>query len=290
MNIKYTTSTDSDNRPIGFFDSGLGGLTCIPYLLGALPNERVVYFGDTARTPYGSKAPSTIRKFAIEIADFLVETQNVKMLAIACNTVSATALEALRERHPHIPVLGVISPAARTVSNTCVPENSIGVIGTRATITSEAYYKKIIGQNPALRVFQQPCPAFVPLIEEGIIENRIMDLTIRHYMDKFLEHNKIDTLVLGCTHYSIIKENIVRLYPGLRIIDPSEEMLRSVTGALENHSLRAGEPGGGHVFYASDLSETFVNMIRLIFSGTGYPVTFKTFDLESFSERRGTRK
>jgi len=275
-----------DKRPIGFFDSGLGGLTCVPYLLRALPNERIVYFGDTARTPYGSKAPSTIRKFAAEITDFLIGTQDVKMIAIACNTVSAVALEDLRERHPEIPILGIIAPASHAIAKTCAPENSIGVIGTKATIESDVYSKKILALNDSLSIFQRACPALVPLIEEGIAENHIMDLTIEYYLKDFLNENAVDTLVLGCTHYPLIRENITRLYPGLRIIDPSEEMLESVNDALNRYNLAAGRQDPDHIFYASDLSENFINMIDLIFSGTGYPVSFKTFDLEAFLERK----
>jgi len=276
-----------DNRPIGFFDSGLGGLTCIPYLLRALPNERIVYFGDTARTPYGSKAPSTIKKFAAEIIDFLIETQDVKMVAIACNTVSAVALEELRQRNPEVPILGIIAPASYQIAATCKPENSIGVIGTKATIASGVYPDKILALTPGLSIFQQACPALVPLIEEGIADSKIMDLTIGYYMDSFIEDNKIDTLVLGCTHYPLIRENITRLYPALRIVDPSEEILQSIMDALENCSLTSGAQKPDHVFYASDLSENFINMIEKIFSGTGYPVSFKTFDLETYLERNG---
>ena len=276
-----------DDRPIGFFDSGLGGLTCIPYLLKALPQERIVYFGDTARTPYGSKAPSTIRAFAAEVAGFLAGTQGVKMIAIACNTVSAIALEELRLLHPGIPVLGIISPASRTVAGTCGEGSRIGVIGTKATIASGAYPKKILGCHPGLNVSQQACPAFVPLIEEGIIQNHIMDLTIKYYLDGFLEQNSIDTLVLGCTHYPLIRRNIEKLYPGLRIIDPSEEMLCSIADALDRYGLHAEGRASEHVFYASDLSENFVGMIDLIFSGTGYPVTFRTLNLEHCQERKG---
>ena len=277
-----------DDRPIGFFDSGLGGLTCIPYLLKALPQERIVYFGDTARTPYGSKATSTIRAFAEEVADFLAETQNVKMIAIACNTVSAIALEELRRRHPLIPVLGIISPASLAVAETCTEKNRIGVIGTKATIASGAYPKKITALRPGLSVSQQACPAFVPLIEEGIIENHIMDLTIRYYLDHFIGQDSIDTLVLGCTHYPLIRSNIDKLYPRLKVIDPSEEMLGSIKGALDGGDLHAGSSRAPeHVFYASDLSENFTGMIDRIFSGTGFPVTFKTHNLEHHHERKG---
>jgi glutamate racemase len=268
-----------DNRPIGFFDSGLGGLTCIPYLMNALPNERIVYFGDTARTPYGSKALGTIRRFAFEITDFLA-AEDVKMIVIACNTVSATCLADLRERHPEIPVLGIISPAAHAVAAAYTEKNRIGVIGTKATIESAAYRDKILGLAPGLTLFETPCPLFVPLIEEGVTDNDITDLSIKYYLDGFIEDNKIDTLVLGCTHYPLIKENIARLYPGLSVIDPSAEVITSIEDSLARYGLFADGADAGHVFYASDLSENFVNMIDRIFKGSGFTVAFKNFDLD----------
>ncbi|MCL2111487.1 MAG: glutamate racemase [Clostridiales bacterium] len=275
-----------DNRAIGFFDSGLGGLTCIPHLLREFPHERVVYFGDTARTPYGSKDPSTIRKFAAEMADFLIEEKNVKMVVIACNTVSAVALEYLRDRHPATPFLGIVSPASHAAAKTCTPENRIGVIGTKATIQSGAYNKKVTGLAPSLKVYSMACPALVPLIEEGIVDSDIMDMTIEHYMKPFVSANEIDTLVLGCTHYPFIRRNIERLYPQLRIIDPSEEILLSVADALDRHGLQAGEGGTDHVFYASDLSENFVNIINIIFSEAQHPIKFDVLDLESHPVRK----
>jgi glutamate racemase len=264
-----------DNRPIGFFDSGLGGLTCIPYLMDALPQERIVYFGDTARTPYGSKAVSTIRAFSFEIADFLIEN-GVKMIVIACNTVSSVCMEALRKRCPGTPVLGIIKPAARAAAKLCGPENRIGVIGTKATIRSNAYKDEILSQSGELDIAQTACPALVPLIEEGIIEHEIMDLSIRYYLDGFISYNNIDTLVLGCTHYPLIRRNIQKLYPGLRIVDPSREILRSIRETLTQESMLAASAGAEHTFFASDLSENFVNMIRRIFEATEHDIVFKT--------------
>jgi glutamate racemase len=249
--------------------------------MNALPNERIVYFGDTARTPYGSKATGTIRHFAFEITDFLA-SEGVKMIVIACNTVSATCLGELRERHPDLPVLGIISPAAHTVAEKCGAENRVGIIGTKVTIASGAYREKIGRLAPKLDIHEAPCPIFVPLIEEGIVDNEIMDLSVRHYLDGFIAESAIDTLVLGCTHYPLIKDNISRLYPKLDIIDPSQEVVASIEGSLSRSGLLAGEGGpSGHMFYASDLSENFVNMIDRIFKGTGFKVAFKNFDLEA---------
>lgn len=268
-----------DNRPIGFFDSGLGGLTCTPHLMEALPNERIIYFGDTARTPYGSKAISTIKNFSYEISDFLVKN-DVKMIVIACNTISSICLDQLRERHPDIPILGIISPASHTIAKTCDNRNNVGIIGTKVTIKSGAYKEKILAYNSDIPIYQTACPTFVPLIEEGIIENKIMDLTIKYYLDHFIDYNEIDTMVLGCTHYPLIRPNIEKIYPDIKIVDPSKEMFQSIDDSLKKNGLYAEKPEVDHTFYASDLSENFVNMINTIFENTGFKIAFKNFDLE----------
>ena len=253
-----------DNRPIGFFDSGLGGLTSIPYLRDLLPEERVIYFGDTARTPYGSKAVTTIRRFSTEIADFLVKS-NVKMIVIACNTVSATCLDELQERFPKIPILGIISPAARETAVSLEEGDELGIIGTKVTIASHAYRRMIEEANPGVNIYETPCPAFVPLIEEGIIHHDIMDSTIRYYMDDFIKENRINKLILGCTHYPLIKENLSRIYPDVSIINPSSIVINNVASILKERDMLASGSDFTDVFYASDLSENFVNMIDHIF-------------------------
>ena len=274
-----------DNRPIGFFDSGLGGLTCIPPLMKLLPEERIIYFGDTARTPYGSKATGTIRRFSMEIADFLVK-RDVKMIVIACNTVSATCVDELRKRFPQIPILGIIEPAARTVADSCSQDNNIGIIGTKVTIASRAYETCIRKFNGGLNIFETSCPAFVPLIEEGIIDNDIMDLTIKYYMDDFVKNNALDTVVLGCTHYPLIAGNLARIYPELRIINPSGIMAETIREVLTERGMMAGGSTVENVFYASDLSENFINMIDHILEGEGgeAKVKFHNFDLETEKE------
>ncbi|MDR2354612.1 MAG: glutamate racemase [Clostridiales Family XIII bacterium] len=284
--FKRKEASFMDNRPIGFFDSGPGGLTCIPYLMDALPRERIVYFGDTAGTPYGSKAVSTIRAFSFEISDFLIEN-DVKMIVIACNTVSSVCIEELRKRHPKTPFLSVIDPAARATAELCGPEDRIGVVGTKATIRSNAYRNKILNCNRELDIAQAACPALVPLIEEGIIEHEIMDLSIRYYLDGFISYNNIDTLVLGCTHYPLIRRNIQKLYPGLRIVDPSREILQSIRETLTREDMLAATANAEHTFYASDLSENFVNMIRRIFESTNLNIVFKTVDTDTL--RRGLK-
>lgn len=270
-----------DNRPIGFFDSGLGGLTSIPYLMKSLPKEKIIYFGDTARTPYGSKAATTIRSFSAEIAGFLMQN-NVKMIVIACNTVSAICVDDLRRRFPQIPILGIIEHAAKQVAQICDAGNNIGIIGTKVTIGSRAYITSIKRFNDSLNIFETACPAFVPLIEEGIIENEIMDLTIKYYMDDFVFKNKLDTIVLGCTHYPLIKKNIERIYPNLHIINPSQIIVSNIENILCEKDMLAEKSDFENVFYASDLSENFINMIDHIFENEQEEakVKFMNFDLE----------
>lgn len=277
-----------DNRPIGFFDSGLGGLTSIPHIMKQLPDERIIFFGDTARTPYGSKSPDTIRQFTMQIGDFLVK-KDVKMIVIACNTVSATCLADLRKAYPKIPVIGVISPTAKVVADSCSESDRIGIIATKVTVRSGAYEAKIREKRAGLSTFAKACPAFVPLIEEGIIDNAIMDLTIQYYLDDFIREHQINTLVLGCTHYPLISANIHRLYPSLRIISSSKEVATAVEIELAQRDMLAGprEPGAGsgpageNVFYASDLSENFVNMIQAILGREEdeLNIKFKNLDL-----------
>lgn len=268
-----------DNRPIGFFDSGLGGLTCIPYLMKKLPEEKIIYYGDTARTPYGSKAESTIRSFSLEIAEFLVKSK-VKMIVIACNTVSATCLDDIQQRFPDVPVIGIIEPAAKRVAEDCDENSRVGIIGTKVTVASHAYKNLISSVNHKINIFEAPCPAFVPLIEEGIIDNEIMNLTIRYYMDDFIKENSIDTVVLGCTHYPLIRDNIRRIYPDLNIINPSSIVVNRIEEVLRDRNMFAKGSDFENVFYASDLSENFLNMIDHIFKNENVKVKFLNFDFE----------
>ena len=254
-----------DNRPIGFFDSGLGGLTCIPHLTKALPEEKIIYFGDTARTPYGSKATSTIRNFSLQIADFLVQN-DVKMIVIACNTVSATCLEDLQMRFPEIPVVGIIKPAVQRVAESCNEENRVGIIGTKVTIRSEQYKSLILNLRNDLNIYSTPCPAFVPLIEEGIIKNEIMDMCIKYYLDDFVNKNQIDTLVLGCTHYPLLRSSIIEYFgDAVHIVNPAYETAIDLKHELENKGLvnKSGETAS-YEFYVSDAAEKFTKFANSI--------------------------
>lgn len=264
-----------DNRAIGFFDSGLGGLTSVPVLKRALPNEKVLYFGDTARTPYGSKSPETVCKFAAQIVDYLV-SKNVKLIVIACNTVTAMALEMLKERHPDLPIVGVIDPTARRVVAEGV--DNVGIIGTKVTIESGVYAESIHMLNPNINTYSLACPAFVPLIEEGIIDNEIMNLTIKYYMDDFVKTNNIDSLILGCTHYPLIANNIKKIYHELKLYNSSAEVISDVVDILTEKDMLAGENDFPDRFCASDLSENFLRMTNTLFEGYDTKIKLKKLD------------
>ncbi len=271
----FIKEMEMDNRAIGFFDSGLGGLTSVPVLKRALPNEKVLYFGDTARTPYGSKSPDTVCKFSAQIVDYLV-SKNVKLIVIACNTVTAMALDMLREKHPEVPIFGVIDPTARRVAADGVC--NVGIIGTKVTIESGVYAESIHSLNPNINTYSLACPAFVPLIEEGIIDNEIMDLTIKYYMDDFVKNNNIDSLILGCTHYPLIAANIKRIYPELKLYNSSAEVISDVVDILTEKDMLAGENDFPDRFYASDLSENFLRMTNTLFEGYDTKIKLKKLD------------
>ena len=254
-----------DNRPIGFFDSGVGGLTCVRALQKLLPNERVVFFGDTARTPYGSKSPETIKKFTFQIVDYLM-TYDVKMIVIACNTISATCLNDLRERYPDVPIVGIIEPIANKIIREETEEIEIGVIATKATVASGVYEKLIRSGNDKVKLYSKACPVLVPLIEEGITNHEIMDLTLKYYLDDFIRENKLKKLVLGCTHYPFLKKNFGRIYPELDLLNPSKEVIFEVERILRERDMLADDTNAAeHLCYASDLSENFHNVVNRVF-------------------------
>ena len=266
-----------DNRPIGFFDSGLGGLTCIPFLHRELPKEKIVYYGDTARTPYGSKSIENIRRFSIQIVEYLM-SHDVKLIVIACNTVSATCLDTLRERFPQIPIVGIINPMAKYISKEYEKGDKYGVIGTKVTINSGVYEETVKGLNDNINIKSLACPALVPLIEEGIVKNEIMDLTVKYYLDDFIRINGINKLVLGCTHYPIIKENLKRIYPDVKLLNPSEAVVYRVKDILIKENMLAENNDRENLCYASDLSENFLNMINLFFDKDKVDTNIMKFD------------
>ena len=239
---------------IGIFDSGIGGLTVVKEVIKQLPDYQLVYFGDTARTPYGNKSRETIIKYALEDTDFLIR-HGAKLIIIACNTASAVASAELKAKYPEMPIFEVISPAVNK-ANQITKTGRIGVIGTRATINSRIYEEKIKALADRRQVFGQPCPLFVPLAEEGWIDKPVTKMVARQYLLP-LKMKQIDTLILGCTHYPLLKPIIkLRAGKGVRLVDPAEETASRVKKFLIDNKNIADQltHGSNHAFYFSDLT------------------------------------
>ncbi len=257
-----------DPRPIGVFDSGLGGLTAVREIFRTLPQESVVYFGDTARLPYGGKSRETVTRFSLEIASFLVR-QNVKCLVVACNTASSYALEDL-SRRLEIPVMGVIDPAVRTAV-AASPHGRIGIVGTLGTVGSGAYARAIEKIAPGAGVIARACPLFVPLIEEGWIDHPVTRLVAEEYLRE-LRNGHLESLILGCTHYPLIAPLLHELMgPGVTLVDSGAEAARATAALLrERGQLAAGHPE--HRFFLSDEPRNFTRIAQS-FLGRELPPT-----------------
>ncbi len=248
----------SNARSIGVFDSGIGGLTVVRALLQRLPYENIVYFGDTARVPYGSKSPQVIRDYAAQDTDVLLE-HDVKMIVIACNTVSAVALDVV-QRRAKMPVVGVIIPGAEAAVN-ATRKKRVGVIGTIGTIASNAYPNAVRQIDPAIQVYSQACPLFVPLVEEGWTEHKATEIIAKEYLFP-LAQQKIDTLVLGCTHYPLLKETIGKMFHHqVGLIDSGESTAEAVAVLLEERDLKNTSTMKPHLkFLVSDLPYKFTEI------------------------------
>ncbi|HXE95563.1 MAG TPA: glutamate racemase [Dongiaceae bacterium] len=245
-------------KSIGIFDSGVGGLTVLREIMQVLPQEDTLYFGDTARVPYGTKSPETVARYSVEIASFLIK-RDIKLLVVACNTASAVALPALK-RQLSIPVVGVIEPGARRAAEV-TRSGRIGVIGTAGTIRSSAYTRAIKRLKPDAEVLTRACPLFVPLAEEGWVDNQIARLTAQTYLQE-LKEAAVDTLVLGCTHYPLLKGMIAAVMgPGVTLVDSAEETARTVAAILADKGmLRPRAEKGNHDYYVSDIPAGFVRV------------------------------
>ena len=249
---------------IGIFDSGVGGMTVARAIEKKLPQYRLIYFGDLARTPYGSKSPETIRKYALQNSEFLL-SQGARIILIACNSAASVASDFLREKFS-TPIFEVITPAVKkAVAST--KHGRIGVIGTRATIKSRIYEEKMQALRPGCRVFGTPCPLLVPLVEEGWLNKRETKMIVRRYLHP-LKMKNIDTLVLGCTHYPLLKKLIQpRIGKGVKVIDSSREI------AADLHSFLAENPetaktlssGGESEYYVSDVTQAAMETAERIF-------------------------
>lgn len=249
------------NAPIGVFDSGIGGLTVVREIMRQMPEEHIVYFGDTARVPYGSKSKATIIRFSRQIVNFL-RSKQVKAIVIACNTASAQALDVI-EAEQDIPVLGVIKAGARTAAQTTV-NGRIGVIATRGTIDSGVYEQVLHEINPDFRIFGKACPLFVPLVEEGLTHDFITEEVARRYV-KDLQYKDIDTLILGCTHYPLLRSLLKKVMGDeVTLVNPAYETAIELKELLQSRGLdRQGglQPGEStraeYQFYVSDLAAQF---------------------------------
>ena len=266
--------------PIGVFDSGVGGLTVAKEIMQQIPNERIIYFGDTARVPYGSKSKTTITKFTKQITRFLM-TQNVKALVIACNTMSAYAIDEV-EKDVNLPVIGVVKPGARVaVSQT--KNKRIGVIATEGTIGSGMYERFITNIDPEVSVLGKACPLFCPLVEEGMLDDPVTDEIARRYLKDLMDQD-IDTLIMGCTHYPLLAPALKKLVGDkVRLVNPAYETARELKVMLKEEDLLNDLPfgeGDNHEFYVSDLADKFRNFAANILGDPS--LTTDKVDIEKY--------
>jgi glutamate racemase len=260
--------------PIGVFDSGLGGLTVAHAIMKQLPDESLVYFGDTARVPYGPKSPDTVRRYSAEIGFYLLE-QGVKAIVVACNTATAHALPQLRDELP-VPVIGVVEPGARAAVK-ATRTGHIGVIATAGTVKSGAYVRAIRAVAPDAQVTALACPLLVPLVEEGWTDHEATRLIARQYLASIM-HDEIDTLVLGCTHYPLLKPLLADVVgPRVRLIDSAEETAADTRRMLAEFDLAAPAGEASYRFIASDDPQQFLTLGQRFFGDTIERVEVRTF-------------
>lgn len=263
MNLNQ--KNDLQQAPIGVFDSGVGGLTVVREIMRQIPQERIVYFGDTARVPYGSKSKDTIIRYSRQIIRFL-KTQNVKAIVVACNTASALALPQIKEELD-IPIIGVVKPGAK-VAATTTKTNKIGIIGTEATVNSAIYTRTIQAVNPNIQVIGKACPLFVPLVEEGWLKDSVTEQIASRYLNTF-EDTGIDTLILGCTHYPLLRKLIGNLMgPDVQLVNPAYETAAALRTLLEEKDICNQIPpqlqNDMYQFYVSDAADKFKHFANSI--------------------------
>jgi glutamate racemase len=253
-----------NNKPIGICDSGIGGLTVAKEIIKSLSHENIIYLGDTARVPYGVRDRETITKFAKELVKFLIN-KNVKAVVVACNTISATCLSELQSISP-VPVVGVIKPTANEVASNN-EKKMVGVIGTRATINSNSYEKEIKKINSETIVFSQACPLLVPLAEEGFIDHPSTRIVVQEYL-KFFQDKKIDTLIMGCTHYPILQKTIQRVIgKDIEIIDPAKPVTKELISILTKKNLLGNTDKPIKHFFFTDVTPQTEKTVNIFFEG-----------------------
>ncbi|MFM7021615.1 MAG: glutamate racemase [Flavobacteriales bacterium] len=256
----------TSNQPIGIFDSGIGGLTVANAISKLLPNEKIIYFGDTAHVPYGDKSVSNIQFYSQNIADFLLE-KNCKIIVIACNTASAAARKTTAEHVKNTPVLNVIDPVVEHVAS-YFSKSTIGLIGTKGTINSRVYPKAIKKANKSIETHSLATPLLAPMIEEGFFNNNISKTIISAYLDKSALKG-IDALILGCTHYPLIQKEIEAVYKKkkekIKILNSADIVANSVKDALKNQKLLSKKDNPKHEFYVSDYTASFEESTKIFF-------------------------
>jgi len=245
----------NNQNPIGVFDSGLGGLTVVKAIRHTLPNESIIYFGDTARVPYGNKSPELITEYSLQIADFLIE-RGVKIIVVACNTATSLALNTLQDKLD-IPVIGVVKPGVASALK-LTESNRIGVIGTISTISSGVYENELKLHNHSIKVTSSPCPLFVPLAEEGWINEPATKLIAEKYLEP-INKAKVDTLILGCTHYPLLTEVIKQVISSnIKLVDSAQAMASETDKLLSSSGMRNNQNNKGYLkLYVSDLPARF---------------------------------
>ncbi len=269
----------SDPRPIGVFDSGMGGLTVMRALMARLPNERFIYLGDTARLPYGTKSADTVRRYATQAASALV-ARGVKMVVIACNTASLS-LPALVEAFAPLPVIGVIAPGA-AAALAASPDGPIAVIATEGTVKGGAYRTAIRALGTDVPIVEQPCPLFVPLAEEGLIDGPIVDAVVRRYLEPLLATVPAPkTLLLACTHYPALKAAIARVAgPNITLVDSAVTTAEAVATVLAGAGIAGGGQSPSHSFLATDAPDRFARVGEIFLGQPIDPGQVELVDLQ----------
>lgn len=268
-----------DNRAIGVFDSGLGGLTCVKEIMRLLPGEDIVYFGDTGRVPYGTRSPETITKYAVSDVNFL-KTFDIKAVVIACGTVSSISMEHLQSKFD-LPIIGVVEPAAKAACR-ATRNKKIGIIGTSGTISSGKYTKHIKELTPHAEVVQTACPLFVPLVENGFLNHPATKLIAEEYLSE-IKSSSADTLILGCTHYPLIKPLIGDIMGGeVSLIDPGFETALFLQDYLISNNLQSDRKTAKYKFFVSDKVESFED-VGGMFLGREIKGHVSAVDIEKYS-------
>lgn len=267
-----------DNRPIGVFDSGVGGLTVVKQIIKVLPNENLVYFGDTARVPYGGKSKATVTKFSEQIIRFL-KTKNVKAIVIACNTVSSNCYESLSETFPDLPIIEVVTPGVESCL-AATKNKKVGLIATQGTVNSGAYEKRLKNADSEIQVYKKACPLFVPLAEEGWTNNEVARLTVKEYLRELVDKH-IDSIILGCTHYPLLKACIGEFVgENVTIVDPAKATAVRLREFLESHNMLTDNVGEGkREFYVSD---EYANFDKICKNVLNYTCKAEKVDIEKY--------